>query len=175
MIFIKRMEVWNTISLIIISFALNVSWIIITPHNSVEFRDIKNFNPESFIDDLNSCDMFNDSACEKDISLDKSNLNFTEICNKNNPIKVARLKKRWNPWVTPDVVKLMYERDHVYTKAVKTKDGSLYNHYRSLRNHVTNVIQENNILSILPRIKAETLLISLMIFFIESPKTSLCV
>ena len=60
-------------------------------------------------------------------------------------IKVARLNKRSNPWVTPDVVKLMYERDHVHAKAIKTKDNSLYNHYRSLRNHVTKVIQENKL------------------------------
>ena len=71
--------------------------------------------------------------------------NFTAICNKNAPIKVARLKKRSNPWVTPDVVKLMYERDHVHAKAMKTKDDSLNNHYRSLRNHVTKVIQENKL------------------------------
>ena len=112
-------------------------------HNSVKFRDMKIFNPESFIDDLNSCEMFNGSICENDISWDKWRHNFTEICNKNAPIKVARLKKRSNPWVTPDVVKLMYERDHVHAKVMKTKDDRLYNHYRSLRNHVTKVIQEN--------------------------------
>ena len=112
-------------------------------HNSVNFRDMKFFNPESFIDDLNSCEMFNGSICENDISWDKWKHNFTEICNKNAPIKVARLKKRSNPWVTPDVVKLMYDRDHVHAKAMKTKDDSLYNYYRSLRNHVTKVIQEN--------------------------------
>ena len=112
-------------------------------HNSVKFRDMKKFNPESFIDDLNRCQMFNGYICENDISWDKWRHNFTEICNKNAPIKVARLKKRSNPWVTPDVMKLMYERDHVHAKAMKTKDDSLYNHYRSLRNHVTKVIQEN--------------------------------
>ena len=54
-------------------------------HNSVKFRDMKIFNPESFIDDLNSCEMLNGSICENDISCDKWRLNFTEICNKNAP------------------------------------------------------------------------------------------
>ena len=114
-------------------------------HNSVKFRDMKHFNPESFIDDLNSCEMFNGSICENNISWVKWRHHFNEICNKNAPIKVARLKKRSHPWVTPDVVKLMYERGRVHAKAMKTKDGSLYNHYQSLRNHVTEVTQDNKL------------------------------
>ena len=40
-------------------------------HNSVKFRDMKHFKPESFIDDLNSCEMFNGPICENAISWDK--------------------------------------------------------------------------------------------------------
>ena len=42
-----------------------------TNHNSMKFKDMKIFNHNYFIDDLKDCDMFNDSVCEKDISLDK--------------------------------------------------------------------------------------------------------
>ena len=140
MIFIKRLKLWNTISVIIIFFILNLSWIIKTSKRLIRtFRDMKNFNPESFIDDLNSCEMYNGSICENDIFWDKWRLNFTEICNKNAPIKVSRLES------TPDVVIRMYERDHVHVKAMKTNDSSLYNQYRSPRNHVTKVIQENKL------------------------------
>ena len=104
---------------------------------------MKRFNPENFLNDLNSCEVLNGSLYDQDISWEKWKLKFNEICNKNAPIKVARLKKRSNPWITPDVVKLMYKRDHVHAKAVRTKSDILFDQYRSLRNQVTKVIKEN--------------------------------
>ena len=112
-------------------------------HNVVKFRDMIRFNPDNFLNDLNSCEVLNGSLYDEDISWEKWKLNFNEICNKNAPIKVARLKKRSNPWITPDVVKLMYKRDHVHAKAVRTKSDILFDQYRSLRNQVTKVIKEN--------------------------------
>ena len=103
-------------------------------HNVVKFRDMKRFNPENFLNDLNSCEVLNGSLYDEDISWEKWKLKFNEICNKNAPIKVARLKKRSNPWITPDVVKLMYKRDYVHAKAVRTKSDILFDQYRSLRN-----------------------------------------
>ena len=46
-------------------------------HNSVKFRDMNNFNPDSFVDDLNSCEVFNGSVWENDISWEKWRLNLT--------------------------------------------------------------------------------------------------
>ena len=39
----------------------------------------------------------------------------------------------------------VHERDHVHAKAMKTKDSSLYNHFRSLKNHATEVIKDNKL------------------------------
>ena len=104
---------------------------------------MKRFNPEKFLNDLNSCEILNGSLYDEDISWEKWKFKFNEICNKHAPIKEARLKKRSNPWITPDVVKLMYKRDHVHAKAVRTKSDTLFDHYRSLRNQITKVIKEN--------------------------------
>ena len=72
-------------------------------HNTVKFRDVKQFNPDLFIKDLNNCEVLNGSLYDQDISWDEWKVKFNEICNKHAPIKVARLKKRSNPWITPDV------------------------------------------------------------------------
>ena len=104
---------------------------------------MKRFNPENFLNDFNSCEVLNGSLYDEDISWEKWKLKFNEICNKNAPIKVARLKKRSNPWITPDVIKQMYKRDHVHAKAVRTKSDILFDQYRSLRNQVTKVTKEN--------------------------------
>ena len=129
--------------LVYTEFEFNVINLKGSTHNVVKFRDMKKFNPENFLNDLNSCKVLNGSLYDEDISWEKWKLKFNEICNKNAPIKVARLKKRSNPCITPDVVKLMYKRDHVYAKAVRTKSNILFDQYRSLRNQVTQVIKEN--------------------------------
>ena len=104
---------------------------------------MKQFNPDFFINYLNNCEVLNGSLYDQDISWDKWKAKFNEICNKHAPIKVARLNKRSNPWITPDVVKLMYKRDHVHAKAVRTKNDILFGQYRSLRNYVAKIIKEN--------------------------------
>ena len=37
-------------------------------HNVVKFRDMKRFNPENFLNDLNSCEILNGSLYDEDIS-----------------------------------------------------------------------------------------------------------
>ena len=83
----------------------------------------------------------------------------------------------------------MYKWDHVHTKALKTKSDSIYNPCRSLKNHVTKVMQENKLnchkainslcpsdpRKMWPEIKesknqTETLQMTLMIFLCWDPK-----
>ena len=78
----------------------------VVDHNTVKFRDMKNFDMESLSNDLISCDILNGSLDDDDDIL----IYVT--------MKSLRQKERSNPWVTHDIKKLMYERDHVqgYTK-----------------------------------------------------------
>ena len=66
---------------------------------------------------------------------------FLSVSNKHAPIKTSRLKVRSNPWMTSDIVKLMYKRDRIHNLAVKRKDDSLMDEYRKLRNSVTDMIK----------------------------------
>ena len=91
-------------------------------HNTVKFRDMNNFDIESFSDDLISCDILNDSQDNDDISWERWKLSYTDICDKHVPIKSLRLKKRPNPWMTHDIIKTIYERDHVHAKATQSND-----------------------------------------------------
>ena len=42
--------------------------------------------------------------------------------------------------MTPDIIKLMYERDHVHAKATQSNDSKLWQYYRYLQNKVTCII-----------------------------------
>ena len=111
-------------------------------HNTVKFRDMKNFDMESFSNDLISCDILNSSQDNDDISWERWKLAYTDICDRHAPIKSLRLKKRSNPWMTHDIIKLMYERDYVHAKATQSNDSKLWQDYRNLRNKVTCIIKE---------------------------------
>ena len=111
-------------------------------HNTVKFRDMKNFDMESFSNDLILCDILNSSQDNDDISWERWKLAYTDICDRHAPMKSLRLKKRSNPWMTHDIMNLMYERDYVHAKATQSNDSKLWQDYRYLRNKVTCIIKE---------------------------------
>ena len=114
-------------------------------HHTVTFRNYREFNSGNFIDELSACDAIVDTDWSYDlleIKWKKFKEEFLNISNKHVPIHTRRLKKRNNPWVTPNIVKLMYERDYLKRKAVRLKDSTLWNKYVSLRNKVTHLIRE---------------------------------
>jgi hypothetical protein len=57
-------------------------------------------------------------------------------------VKTSRVKNRYKPWVTPDHVKLMYQRDLLHKKAVRTCDKDIWSQYRKLRNQITKTIKD---------------------------------
>ena len=117
----------------------NHQWLITT----LKFRDMKNFDMKSFSSDLISCDILNGSLDDDDdISGERWKLTYTDICDKRAPMKSLRLKERSNPWMTHDIIKIMYERDHVHAKATQSNDSRLWQEYHNLRNKVTCIIKE---------------------------------
>ena len=44
--------------------------------------------------------------------------------------------------MTNDIIKLMYERDHVDALATQSNDSKLWQDYRNLRNKVTCIFKE---------------------------------
>ena len=112
-------------------------------HNVVRFRDMKCFDQDKFLDDIKSNSCFNDNSFQGTPSWDEWKSTFLEISAKHVPFKTIRLKKRSNPWISADTIKLMYERDHVHKTATKNSDPALYGRYKPLRNQVTALINAN--------------------------------
>ena len=59
------------------------------------------------------------------------------------PIKTARMKSRDNPWITREIINRMYERDQIHDPVIRSGDPVLMDHYRKLRNTVTEMIKQN--------------------------------
>ena len=111
-------------------------------HNTVKFRDMKNFDADIFAHDLMSCDILNGFQDEGEISWEQWKSAYTKICDKHAPMKSLRLKKRSNPWITHDLIELMYQRNNVHANAIQNSGLLLWQKYRELRNKVTCIIQE---------------------------------
>ena len=113
-------------------------------HKVVRFRDYQNFDEKTFIQDLKNCLNLND-ILTSNLSVNemwtKWKTSFDEVCNSHAPMKECRVKDRHNPWITSDVVKLMYKRDYLKKKYDKLKLPHILSEYRRTRNNVTKVIK----------------------------------
>ena len=52
----------------------------VVDHNTVKFRDMKNFDMESFFNDIISCDILNGSQDNDDVSWERWKLAYTDRC-----------------------------------------------------------------------------------------------
>ena len=85
----------------------------------MKFRDYKNFNEEAFLLDLGHNDWFLRDENDVEESWKHWKQQGTEICNKHAPFVEKRLNARQYPWITPDIVKLMYRRDSIHGNGFK--------------------------------------------------------
>ena len=109
-------------------------------HHLVTYRDFKNFEEASFVSDLRKCDSITNVDFNPNNVLERwirFKNDFTNLCDKHAPLRSRRLKPRFNPWIDKDIVRDMYQRDHMKSRAIRTKDPADANEYRRLRNHVT--------------------------------------
>ena len=110
-------------------------------HKFVTYRDYKNFIPDSFLTDIQQLVQVNmTTGLSRKWEAFKSE--FICFSNKHAPIKKRRLKNRFCPWNTPDIVKLMYTRDHRHKLARTSGDTAQWAEYKKLRNRVTAQTRE---------------------------------
>ena len=114
-------------------------------HNEIEFRNYKNFNVNNFLQDLKKCEEICDTVWDEhdlDTKWNAFKHKFIQVSNKHAPIHVRRLKIRNNPWITKEIVKLMYQRDFCKDKAAKFNDDEAWEEYKVLRNKITKLIKK---------------------------------
>ena len=107
-------------------------------HKEVKYRCYKNFEESKFLQDVADSDILCNVSEINDINFAWSTWKneFLRICDAHAPICVSRMKNRYKPWVTSDIVQLMHRRDFVYKKSLKNPSIDLVNEYKSLRNEV---------------------------------------
>ena len=110
-------------------------------HKCIRFRDFKHFDEQAFVNDILHSETLENVMSQTDVLkgwyMWKNE--FLKISNKHAPIVERRLKSRNNPWITPNIVKLMYRRDFLH-KRVTLKDESAWEEYKNIRNTVNREV-----------------------------------
>ena len=95
-------------------------------HKCIRFRDFKHFDEQAFVNDILQSETMENVMSQTDVLKGwyMWKYEFLKVSNKHAPIAERRLKSRNNPWMTPNIVKLMYRRDFLHKRAVTLKDES---------------------------------------------------
>ena len=111
-------------------------------HKTVRYREYKNFNESNWLNELRISTVFKDITTNVDLlnAWQLWKIEFNRICNEHAPIKEVRVKQRCNPWISSEIIKLMYQRDYAHKKAVSLNSNKLWSEYKSLRNKVTSKV-----------------------------------
>ena len=107
-------------------------------------RDFKQFKEANFLYDLNELNFDEASHCENPNEMWYNWANkLTLVINKHAPFKKKRLGKKKSPWITPEVVSKMRQRDSLKKKFDITKDEHIWNQYKKARNETNNLIKQS--------------------------------
>ena len=111
-------------------------------HKYIRYRDYKVFEVHKFLEDVDKSSILTKITDHVDACSAWSHWKkeYTRICDKHAPFRISRLKDRYNPWITREIITLMYKRDHLHSKAIKLNDDELLSQYRSVRNEVKKKI-----------------------------------
>ena len=112
-------------------------------NHTIKCRSYKHLNKVNFLRAITNSDrlmqVFNHKSVITAWHVFKTE--FINICETYAPIKHICVKNRNNPWMSNDIQQLIYTRDSLHEKAVKTCDAALWHQYREARNLVTSTIR----------------------------------
>ena len=117
---------------------------ILNKHNTVMARSMKNYCSEVFIEKLKEVNWENVFRCSNvNDAWDSFKTMFLEVIDNIAPVKEIRVKGRTEPWMTSDILEMIYERDQILTLANKNKSIiELRKHFNVVRNKVSDKIRE---------------------------------
>ena len=109
----------------------------------VSKRNYNYFNVELFLYDIAFSNVFSSifHCCDVTEARELWLSEYIRICQKHAPINTHKIRDRNNPWVTPAIRQMMYDRDYWHKQATTTKNPNDMINYRILRNKVTCAIR----------------------------------
>lgn len=110
----------------------------------IEVRNMKNFNSENFINDLNHQPWTNvcRNAGDPDTMWQIWKSSLMEVIDKHAPKRTKRVGKKKSPWVTDELRRLFFKRDYLKKQAISSGDPGMWHQYRQARNLANNEMKK---------------------------------
>lgn len=117
-------------------------FIIKDPPKFITFRDFKNMNHDSFLDDLANVKWDNLLYIQNlDSKVEYLTSNMIDLFDRHAPFTTKQITKAYAPWLTYNIKCIMRRRDLALQKFKKSKSNPDWEHYRQLRNHAVSAIK----------------------------------
>ena len=128
----------------------------VPPSRTIRKRSYKNFQEADYIRDISNTD-FTDVYTSVDVNEAATKLTekLVEVLNKHAPWIIYQQRKNFSPWITPETLELMKQRDILKekAKAMASRDGrqasieqiGMWDEYKKLRNRVNNKTRQEEI------------------------------
>lgn len=112
-------------------------------YNRVKIRSTKNYDKNIFIEKLSSLD-WSELYLHRQVNAAWNifKQKFINILNEVAPFKDIRIKGRTEPWITPEILELIRERDKYFSKYNKKGNPIHYGNYCKLRNKTQREIKK---------------------------------
>ena len=123
------------------------------PSKTVRKRSYKKFKKEEYLKDIGNLDFTDVYSClDVDDAVNLLTSKIVEVLNTHAPWIVFQHRKHFVPWLTPDTVKLMEERDRIKQEAkamaisesdtASQEQAQLWARYKKLRNSINNKVKQ---------------------------------
>ena len=122
-----------------------IAFLVLRRHRTITYRHYSRFSKDQFRSDIMDSVIFTNvtKMHHTQNAWKQFKAEFDEISTKHAPMRTSRMKIRNKPWVTQDVVKEIYKRNHLYNQAKINKDEISMKVYKQQRNKVTSMIRHN--------------------------------
>jgi hypothetical protein len=126
-------------------------------HKTIKFRNYSKFCEEKCLTDFKRKydELTNELKCLDISKINARNIideywfywktTFLDLSNKHIPFRIARMKNRNNPWITPDIVKLIYKRNYLYKcftkKHLHDKTSNAWAEFKKVRKEINREVK----------------------------------
>ena len=112
-------------------------------HKTVEVQQLKNFNKAEFLRDLRIIDWNRVTRHNNPKEMwDFWKRLLTSVIDKHAPFKTKRVKNKWSPWITNELLCEIHKRDFLKKKAASTNDPSIWKQFKDARNKANNSVKK---------------------------------
>ena len=112
-------------------------------HETVEVRQLKNFNEAELLRDLRMIDWNRITTHNNPNEMwDFCKHLLASVVDKHAPFRTKRVKNKRSPWITNQLLRKIHKSDFLEKKAASTNDPSIWKQFKDARSKANNSVKK---------------------------------